>query len=120
MIRTMLIVFSVVFALSSHVVHSAECIIAPTGVCTMDINLCGNPSVCQCPEGYTYNAATSQCNIADLSHGQANELTSPALCSAQPGVCTRDINQCGNPSTCQCEEGFSYNAVTGMCDKVLQ
>ena len=35
-----------------------------------------------------------------------------------PGPCTRDINECGNPSNCGCgiNPAYVYNPATGYCD----
>ena len=43
------------------VATNAGCVLAPTGICTTDINLCGHASICQCPTGYAYHAALGQC-----------------------------------------------------------
>jgi hypothetical protein len=40
------------------------CSFAPPSVCTMDINKCGNPSLCICPLFYVYNPATGSCDVA--------------------------------------------------------
>jgi hypothetical protein len=32
-------------------------------VCTRDINKCGNPSICACAKGYSYNPATLSCDL---------------------------------------------------------
>ncbi len=31
------------------------------------------------------------------------------------GICTRDYNQCANPSICSCPDGYKYNASVGYC-----
>jgi hypothetical protein len=36
-----------------------------------------------------------------------------------PGVnCSKDINECGNPSICQCgfNPAYKYNPASGLCD----
>ena len=39
------------------------------------------------------------------------------ICSFNsPGSCTRDINECGHPSVCQCPVTYTYNPATGKCD----
>ena len=39
------------------------------------------------------------------------------ICSVTPpGSCTRDLNECGNPSVCQCPVAYTYNPATGQCD----
>ena len=40
------------------------CSFAPPSICTMDINKCGNPSLCICPLYYVYNPATGNCDVA--------------------------------------------------------
>lgn len=45
------------------------CSLEPFGACTRDINICGNPSYCQCPTRpvpYKYNPATNKCDLVKL------------------------------------------------------
>lgn len=45
-----------------------ECSLDPPGACTKDINICGNPSYCECPTRpvpYKYNPATRKCDLAN-------------------------------------------------------
>ena len=38
-----------------------------------------------------------------------------------PGRCTRDINECGNPSNCDCgvnTRDYAYNPASGNCEKL--
>ncbi|GAB4520437.1 MAG: hypothetical protein Kow00133_06920 [Amphiplicatus sp.] len=90
----------------------------PESVCTMDVNACGFSSVCQCGEGYVYDAALGEC-LLDLEgfEGEAvRAVVDETDCAkAAVGACTRDINACGHPSRCDCPEGFVWNAVAGMC-----
>lgn len=100
-----------------------ECVIdpPPEAVCTMDINPCGQASVCGCQDGYAYNSALGKCvleidgvseaTFVPVEHG---ECVKPAT-----GACTRDINACGQPSSCSCEDGFVWNSAVGMCVRDL-
>lgn len=100
-----------------------ECVIdpPPDAVCTMDINPCGQASICGCQDGYAYNAALGKCvleieGVSDatfvpVDHG---ECVKPAT-----GACTRDINACGQPSSCSCDDGFIWNSAVGMCVRDL-
>lgn len=112
------------------------CSLAPTGACTRDLNQCGNPSVCQCPAGYTYDPVIGQClhdvartDTASSHHptdrkaamALTQELVYAHACVLEPqGICTRDRNQCGNPSICQCPHGYTYNPVVGACVKTFE
>ncbi|MEE2692642.1 MAG: hypothetical protein VX640_13990 [Pseudomonadota bacterium] len=96
----------------------------PSGaICTMDINACGHASVCNCGEGYAYNAALGKCLLMLDGVGEAtvvqvddNECVASASVASR---CTRDINACGQPSNCSCDEGFVWNDVVGKCLKDL-
>jgi len=92
------------------------CVIAPNSICTMDINTCGNPSLCMCPDGYVYNKAVGKCIIDKLSMASSPGAPIESKCAVNPNsICTRDINPCGNPSICKCPEGHTYNQVIGKC-----
>ena len=102
------------------VAEDMACTIAPNGICTMDINACGNASICTCPNGYHYNAAIGQCVIEDIASAtKTSEAVEGSCVATQPAPCTRDINPCGYPSHCQCSEGTSYNPAVGKCLKDL-
>ena len=91
-------------------------------VCTGDLNACGFGSVCGCPEGYGYNAALGKCvmDLAGVISATPAQLYETSCVRKPAGICTRDINMCGQPSSCACEEGFQWNDVAGMCIKVLE
>jgi hypothetical protein len=97
----------------------AACVIATPagGACTKDINACGKASMCECDEGYNYNAALGMCILSLQSASAASAVAIPESdCAMTPtGVCTRDINMCGQPSVCHCNEGFEWNAAAGKC-----
>lgn len=100
------------------------CLVRPVGACTMDLNPCGNSSVCSCPEGYDYNASAGLCivnnrGLADRLSGPEASLSGSCI-SGPAGYCTRDINACGNPGFCQCQPGQTYNAQAGVCLTVLK
>ena len=40
------------------------CSFAAPSICTIDINKCGNSSLCLCPLYYVYNPATGNCDVA--------------------------------------------------------
>lgn len=106
----------------------SKCALPPSGICTEDINPCGNASACECPTGYSYDAAAGQCllNLADIakpSEGQSMKKGKPSSskCVMPPtGVCTKDINQCGQPSVCECPKGSHYSPALGACLKDLR
>ncbi|NEO40263.1 MAG: hypothetical protein F6J90_29525 [Moorea sp. SIOASIH] len=31
------------------------CVVSPPSICTRDLNPCGNPGFCQCPDGYSFD-----------------------------------------------------------------
>ncbi len=101
------------------VAEEMACLIAPDGICTMDINACGNASICTCPKGYSYNAAIAQCVIDDIASATSTSEAVEGSCVTAPGACTRDINPCGHPSRCACSKGFAYNPAVGKCLKDL-
>jgi hypothetical protein len=102
------------------IAEEMACTMALNGPCTRDINPCGNPSMCVCPEGYDYNAAMGQCVIDDISKASHSMPPIQGSCVIPPsGMCTLDINPCGHPSMCQCPEGSRYNATVGQCIKEL-
>ncbi len=90
-------------------------------ICTMDINACGFSSGCACDDGYAYNAALGQCLLILEGVGAATPVSVADSDCAKPsaGICTRDINACGQPSSCRCDDGFAWNDVAGKCLKVL-
>ena len=107
-------------------IKDTKCVAPPGGICTEDINECGHASACQCPSGYSYEAAVGQCllNIAgatsesDTGQAMKKGRKSRSKCVVPPtGVCTKDLNQCGNASVCQCSKGFQYSPALGACVK---
>jgi hypothetical protein len=103
------------------------CSITPPSICVRDINECGHPSQCACPLGYTYVPATGTCDksFPGVQNSQGAPVPpippiEPPPCTYQPRVCTRDINECGNPSICACAKGYSYNPATLSCDLVVK
>lgn len=97
------------------------CVQEPTGVCTRDINACGNPSVCGCSPGYSYDASIGKCLIDDITLADGAGIEVKSRCATKPqGICTQDINQCGNASACECPEGATYNPVVGQCIKPIK
>lgn len=103
--------------------QAAACVIdvPPETVCTADVNACGKSSLCDCPAGYAYNAALGQCllNIDGVGVATPVSLADSDCAKAPADLCTRDINVCGQPSNCGCDEGFAWNAVAGKCLKDL-
>lgn len=41
--------------------------------------------------------------------------TEPAAGTPRPSGCTKDLNEFGNPSQCDCATGTSYHNVVGQC-----
>jgi hypothetical protein len=94
----------------------SACVMAPNGLCTRDINPCGNAGICKCPAGYVYDQAVGLCIIDDMSKASEPGASIESKCAVNPnGICTMDINRCGNPSICQCPDGHIYNPVVGKC-----
>ncbi len=91
--------------------------VPPDSICTMDINVCGNASVCGCPKRYSYDPAIGKCLLDISGHGAATpvRLDDSECAKAPASMCTRDINVCGQPSNCRCEDGFIWSAVAGKC-----
>ncbi|MEO1373492.1 MAG: hypothetical protein AAFW70_04020 [Cyanobacteria bacterium J06635_10] len=97
-------------------------VVAPQGVCTRDINQCGNASICSCPDGYEYNASVGYCLIDDIYNATSrgfDNLGVKSSCSIQaqalPTLCTRDINELGYPSLCACPGDSEYNQLFAQC-----
>lgn len=90
-------------------------------VCSMDLNICGHASMCDCGPGYVYDRAMGMC-VLDLegvaSPARAAVIDDDCVRPAS-GACTRDVNACGQPSQCQCDEGYAWNAVAGKCVRDL-
>jgi hypothetical protein len=50
---------------------------------------------------------------------QKTAIRAGLVCSEKPGgICTADINECGNPSVCDCgiNPAYEYNPASGLCD----
>ncbi|AZZ92069.1 hypothetical protein EUZ85_15585 [Hahella sp. KA22] len=77
-------------------------------ICTMDINVWGNASICQCPEDEVYSEVTGTC----LTQTAYNDLGRQGR---YPQVCTRDLGAWGAPSHCSCDEGRVYSEESGAC-----
>ncbi|MGK7905348.1 MAG: hypothetical protein AB4352_28880 [Hormoscilla sp.] len=96
-------------------------VIAPEGICTMDINQCGNSGSCTCPDGYEYNSIVGYCLIDDIddatSRGSGSGVKSSCSIQAEvlPTTCTRDVNQVGYPSKCLCPGSTHYDQRFGQC-----
>jgi hypothetical protein len=106
------------------------CTLNPLYQCVKTLNKCGHSTSCTCPHGYDYNQATGQCDWGLLGGSCGSEtgattkgkkpsrIKQPTVsqCTSRPILCTKDINECGNPSKCYCEDGHTYNSATGACD----
>ncbi len=88
-------------------------------ICTMDLNQCGHSGSCNCGPGYIYNASLGKCLLImdGVSEAVKADLADDDCTKTAVGACTKDINVCGQPSACQCDEGFAWNAVAGKCVK---
>ena len=97
----------------------SPCVLDPADIavpCTRDINHCGNPRVCLCPDGYSYDASVGECMIEDISMAGGPGKPVDSKCAFPPNsICTQDINGCGQSSICACPEGTEYSALTGSC-----
>lgn len=93
----------------------------PSGICTMDINPCGNSSICTCDEGYRYDAKVGYCiidNLSEATHKGFDKRSIKSSCSIQvpPNrACTRDLNPVGYPSYCDCSGIGEYDQRLGQC-----
>ena len=99
--------------------RSLACVIDPPGICTKDINPCGHPSSCVCPVEYVYDPAAGKC-LLDLSTERSAVPIDIATdeCVREPpddAVCTKDINDCGNATHCDCTAGFTWNPAADKC-----
>ncbi|MDJ0702381.1 MAG: hypothetical protein QNJ46_03795 [Leptolyngbyaceae cyanobacterium MO_188.B28] len=97
----------------------------PEDICTLDLNPCGNSSICNCPDGYGYDANVGFCLIDDIDQATSrgfDDRSVKSSCSFQaqplPTICTKDINPLGYPSSCACPGNSEYNELFGQC--VLQ
>jgi hypothetical protein len=91
----------------------------PDAICTMDLNQCGHSGSCNCGPGYIYNASMGKCLLImdGVAEAVKPDVADDDCVKAATGSCTKDINVCGQPSTCKCEDGFQWNAVAGKCVK---
>ena len=98
-------------------VQTTAAVVEPSGICTADLSVCGGPSACGCPTGYTYDRRTLNCIVNDLGTvSDRTGSTAPNACAVQPaGICTRDLNPAGFASICQCDPGFTYDQRVGLC-----
>ena len=94
---------------------------ASDAVCTRESSECGYGGVCSCPDGYGYNASVGRCGLelGGVSRAVEARLSDDKCVKAASSICTRDINICGQPSQCSCDEGFAWNNIAGKCLKVL-
>ena len=94
-------------------------VVTPPGACTMDINVCGNASICSCPNEYEYDSTVGYCLIDDIDDATSRGAPVKNICSIQaellPTTCTRDINNVGYPSKCLCPGKTYYNPLMGQC-----
>ena len=120
---------------------AAAAIPAGVGKCSRDINDCGHPSLCQCPDGYRYDArlgplAGCLLNL-EAQEGEAVMAGSAAAILAETELrtiredgavcikpvkdapCSADLNMCGHSSSCVCPEGYEYDARVSLCLEVL-
>ncbi|NEP49648.1 MAG: hypothetical protein F6K65_12885 [Moorea sp. SIO3C2] len=92
------------------------CVVSPQSICTRDLNPCGNPSQCLCPPAYSYDASVGSCMIDDINMADGPGKPVEGKCSIPPqGICTADINVCGQSSICKCPGGTEYSALIGSC-----
>lgn len=113
--------------LSQNSAHAAPqaCMSQMAGVCTMDINICGYASMCQCSPGYLYHPASGQClkqEMAGVKSGMHLPASIPNGACDVPAqkVCTKGNNECGYAQLCQCPEGYTYNQASGRCLVTLE
>ena len=94
-------------------------VLVPDGICTLDINLCGNSGNCTCPNDYEYDSTVGYCLIDDIDDATSRgaEVKSPCSIEAEfiPTTCTDSENQLGHPEKCLCPGSTYYNQLTGQC-----
>ena len=94
-------------------------VVAPSGACTLDINTCGNSSVCTCPDEYEYDSTVGYCLIDDIDDATSRGVPARSICSIQaellpPDACVGE-NQLGYPIKCLCPGTTYYNQLMGQC-----
>ena len=109
--------FALMLLITPAMAHDISAVTEPNGICTEDINQCGQASACQCAPGYSYSSDVGLCLIDNVFHASNPGVpVEPNMCAVTPtGVCTLDINPAGHASACSCENGQVYSAVTGLC-----
>mmetsp|Transcript_37772 Transcript_37772/g.106747 ORF Transcript_37772/g.106747 Transcript_37772/m.106747 type:complete len:155 (-) Transcript_37772:358-822(-) len=118
--------------------YFVECATGVEGAhpCTSDLNPCGFPSSCQCPEGYQYDqrlGPVAGCLKTGVFAGRTfeplmlDDSTVNSMECALPiggddginAACSRDVTACGYASVCACPEGYDYSREAKMCLKEL-
>ena len=56
------------------------------------------------------------CGTSETPTNNASATSSFADQTVAPQLCTKDINEFGNPSACRCDAGYQYDSEIGMCD----
>ena len=101
------------------IAQGGQAVVSPSGICTKDVNTCGNPSSCSCPDGYDYDSTVGYCLIDDIDDATSRGVPVRSICSIQaqllPTACTDDKNQLGYPSKCLCPGTTYYNQLMGQC-----
>lgn len=61
-------------------------------------------------------------SVEDESTEVADMMAAPVCVKEVPpdAICTMDLNACGHASTCNCGDGYVYNAAMGKCTLDLQ
>lgn len=73
---------------------------------------------CVCRDGYAYDYRSGLCLIDDVRSTKVQRKVAPVsdiTCQTSPSICTKDVNECGYPSLCFCDETLTYNSKTGLC-----
>ena len=94
-------------------------VLFPAGICTLDINVCGNSGNCSCPDEYEYSSTVGYCLIDDIDDATSRGAGVRSSCSIQaqllPTTCTDEENQLGYPIKCLCPGSTHYDQRFGQC-----
>mmetsp|Transcript_18820 Transcript_18820/g.52481 ORF Transcript_18820/g.52481 Transcript_18820/m.52481 type:complete len:154 (-) Transcript_18820:144-605(-) len=96
------------------------------GICTADLNPCGFPSFCTCPDGYEYDqrlgpkegclkTGVFSSVTFETMKGEPTDRTECALQVGTAAACTYDLTPCGYSSNCQCPQGYEYSPLAVKC-----
>ena len=99
--------------------QDSPAVVTPSGICTRDLNQCGNAGSCSCPDGYDYSPIVGYCVIEDIDDATSRGDFVRSVCSINafviPTTCTDEENQLGYPVKCLCPGSTYYDQRFGQC-----